>query len=92
MCNIRVYCLEQSVLAIVEFGVMRDFRKIPAHQGKMMMLIHLTDGANTRHYAFIAQLSTQRIAGIGRIRDHAARLDDTRSLPYQTQLRIIRMY
>ena len=85
-------CLERSVLSIVEFGVTRDFRKVPAHQGKMMVLIHLTDGADTRHHAFIAQLSTQCIAGVSRIRDHAARLDNTRSLPYQPQLRIIGMY
>jgi hypothetical protein len=46
--------LEQPVFRVIEFGVAGDFRKIPAHEGEMVMLIHPAQRANTAHDVFIA--------------------------------------
>jgi hypothetical protein len=70
---------------------MRDFGQISAHQRKVVSFIYLSYGANTGHYVLVSQLATQRITGIGWISDYATGSHDSRRLPYQAQLGVIRM-
>jgi len=56
-----------------------------------MPFIHLAYGANTHHGVLVAQMATQRVAGIGRVRDHAALPHDFRCLTDQSRLWIIRV-
>lgn len=79
------------MFAIIELSVTGDLSQIPAHQRKMMMLVHLPDGANPRHDALVAELASQGIARIGRIGDHASGPYDDCRLSYQPQLRVIRV-
>jgi hypothetical protein len=77
------------VFPVIELGVTGDFSQIPAHQRKMMMLVHLADSANSRHDGLVTQLPPQGIARIGWINDYAPGSYDGSGLSYQAQLWII---
>ena len=79
------------MLAIIDFGVIRDFSQVSAHQSEVMMFIHLTYRANACHDILVAQLAAQRITRIGRINDNTARPHNGGRLSYQAQLRVIGM-
>ena len=82
--------LEQPVFAIIEFRITGNFGQIAAHQGKVMVFTHLTNGANACHDVLVAQLAPQRITRIGRVSDDTPGAYDSCRLPYQAQLGIIR--
>ncbi len=83
--------LEQSVLTVINFSVMRDFREVATHQRKVVPLIHLPYRPNSRHDGFVAQLASKRIAGIGGVGDYRSGPHDSGCLPYQTQLGVFRV-
>ena len=82
---------EQPVLRIIESGVARDFRKVPAHEGEMVMFIHSAQRPNSAHDVFVAQLPAEGVAGVSRVYDDASRPHNSRGLPYQPRLRVIRV-
>jgi hypothetical protein len=82
---------EQPVFPVIESGVARDFRKIPAHEGEMVMFIHSSHRPNSAHDVFVAQLPTQGVTGVSRVYDDASRPHNSRGLSYQPRLRVIRV-
>jgi hypothetical protein len=82
---------EQSVLTIINFGVIGNFRKITAKQGQVMAIIHAAYTPQAVNRALVIKTTNQRVTGIGRQRDDTARIDDLYRLPNQAWLRVVRM-
>jgi hypothetical protein len=88
----RRRCLEQTELAVIHPRVLRDFRKVPAHEREVMPFVNVPNGPDAFHGRFVADVTSERVTRVGRINDDATRAHDRRSLPYQPRLRIDRMY
>ena len=56
-----------------------------------MAVRQLANAANAFHRPFIFNFAAQRVAGIGRVDNHAAFADDLHGLVNQAWLRVIRM-
>ncbi len=78
-------------MPIVDERIFADFAEIAAYQREMMMLIHLADIADPLQRGLVADMASERIAGIGRVHDHAARAQELDRLANESRLRRHRM-
>jgi len=65
-------CAQQSVLPILDHGVFADIREVAAHQREMMIAIRLANIADALERRLVADMTAERVAGIGGIDDHCA--------------------
>ncbi len=82
----RCQLLQQAVVLVADFGIGGDFGQIAAHQSQIVFFIDLAQPAQALHGIFVADVTAQRIAGVGRIDDQAAAMDDVDRLFDQAHL------
>jgi intracellular septation protein len=80
-------CTQQPVLPIVEQRVLADLGEVPAHQSEMMVAIGLADGSNTFERRLIADVTSEGVAGIRGVDDHAAAAQRFHGLAHIAPLR-----
>jgi intracellular septation protein len=61
---------KQTILPVVDQGVLPDIREIPAHQGEVMISVCLANVADTLERRLVANMTTERVAGIRGVYDH----------------------
>ena len=83
--------LQQAVLGVIDPGKLGDFGEVTTHQRQVMAIVHITDVPDSLDSLLVAELTAQRIAGIGRDRRHAARPQDFGNLGQKARLRCLRM-
>ena len=87
----RRMCAQQSILPVVDQGVLADVRKIPAYQREVMIAVRLPNLADALERGLIADMTAERITRIGRINDHRAAPQRFHGLAYIAALRSDRM-
>src|SRR4029079_7273949 len=80
-----------SILQVVHLGELPDLRKVAAHEREMVALVHVADAPHAVHRRLVAGVATERVAGVRRIRDHAAAADDVHGMLDEPWLRVLRM-
>jgi Aldehyde dehydrogenase family len=68
--------------------VLAQLGEVLAHKREMMPLVKVADRPHPRDAVLAAELAPQRVAGIGRVRDHAARPHDICDLADRAPLRV----
>ena len=78
---------QQAVLPILHQRIFADIRQIAANQREVMIAIGLTNVADAFQRRLIANVTSQGIAGIGRINDYGAAAQRRHRLTHVAQLR-----
>ena len=79
-------CLEQSKLPCIETRVPPDVSEVSANECEMMMTTRTANGAQSLKGIFVVDVTSEGIARIRRIRDHASPAHDLRRLADRSQL------
>src|SRR5450631_2302576 len=79
--------LDEPELPGIKFCKTPDVGKIAAYQCEMMMTVCLADSPHALECVFVADMTAERIAGIGGIGDNAARAHDIRRTADKPRLR-----
>src|SRR5450631_1939313 len=87
----RYALLDDAKAPVVELRVTAYFREIATHQRHMVTCVYPSQFPNALHGGGVTHMATQRIAGVGGIRDHAARPHNRSRLTDQAMLRIVGM-
>lgn len=82
---------QQAILPIVDHRVLADFGEIAAHQREMMIAVRLANLANPLERRLVADVTTERVAGIGWIDDYRAATQRLHGLTHVAQLGSDRM-
>jgi intracellular septation protein len=82
---------QQPVLPIVHYRVLADIREIPAHQREMMIPVRLTNVADAFERGLVADMTAERITGIGGVHDDPAAAQCFNRLAHIAALRGDRM-
>src|ERR1700682_2023150 len=82
---------QQPVLPIIDHCVLPDLGEVAAHQGKMMIPIRLPNFADALQRRLVADMATERVAGIGGVHDHSSAAQNLDGLAHATPLRRHRM-
>src|SRR5262245_3854543 len=70
--------LQQPELPRLDLRETADLAQVAAHESEMMMTVCLADAADALERVLVADVAAERIAGISRIGDDAARPHDIR--------------
>ena len=73
---------DEPELPVVEAREMADFAQIAQHERQMVLVADAANAPDALRRGSIAQLASQRVSGVCRIRDDAAGAQDRRRLPY----------
>ena len=80
---------EQTVLAVVDFGVDAQLAQIAAQQGEVVPFVHSTDAAHLVHGGFVIQVAGQGITGVGGHGQHLALRQQGHRLLEETRLWVV---
>ena len=64
--------LEQAELPVVDARVGRDLGQVAAHQRELVVPVEVADATQAIGRVPVVEMAAERVAGIGRIRDHGA--------------------
>ena len=82
---------QQSVGTVTYPGVGTQFFQVPANQREIMLFIQSSNRTNFGQGSLVANLASQRIAGIRRVGDHTSLSDDIHCVIDQPDLWVLRM-
>jgi hypothetical protein len=82
---------QQPVLAVVDARVTGDLGEVAADKREWVPLVGEPDPPDAFHGLLVPEVTTERIAGIRGINDHAAGAHDLGRAPDQADLRVFRV-
>jgi hypothetical protein len=82
---------QQTVLPIVDQGVLPDIREVPAYQGEVMISVCLANVADSLERRLVANMTTERVARIRGVYDHPPSAQRFDGLTHVASLRRDRM-
>jgi len=83
--------LEHAELPGFHAGVPGDLGEVATHQREMVVAVGVANPPDTVERVLVADVTTERVAGVGRVDDEPAATDDFSGAPDEAQLRIFWM-